>query len=83
MFGHRYFGTRYYGGRYFGDGGVAAPVTVVVFSGLSTAGGVASHTGISRPGFKDAGVTRADGVSGNMRTDVLHRETYLDGGEIP
>lgn len=62
---------------------------VVVYDGLSMADGLTTHKGISRPhiilipaggGFF---TVSKDSTETDMRSDVIHKETYIIDGELP
>ena len=74
----------------YGDYGGGAGSTVIFFQGVSTANGVTYFKGVSRPtiSLADAGggtytVTKTHELSGDLKPDALHRETYLIDGELP
>jgi len=73
----------------FTSGG-AAGSTVIIFNGVSMAGGATQFQGISRPTIQlaDAGggtytVTKTYGAAGKLKPDAVIKETYLIDGELP
>jgi hypothetical protein len=71
-------------GDAWGDSWGAVSVGIIVFRGVTMAGSVTQHKGLSRPTLRIAGavVTKIYTVQ-DFKGDSLSRETYIIGGDLP